>query len=144
MDSTGPALDTVLVPRAGRTPTSGTHPEGVRADRPQPGDVLSVTLEMHDAVTVVRLDGPVCAYTAGHLDTQLRELQHAGRHHLEIDASEVRPLCSAGVEVLLAHERRCTERGGDMVIRDPRPGVQRVLDVLSLQRLLGPVAIAQP
>ena len=110
-------------------------------DHPQPQDVLDVTVELHEHVTVVALDGPVCAFTADHLDAELDKLEQLGRHRLVIDASNVRPLCADGIEVLLDHEQRCTARGGDLVVRDPRPGARRVLDVLSLQRLVMPVGV---
>lgn len=115
--------------------TAWIFPPSTDDDRPQPHDVLSVSVEMHDAHTVVHLDGPVCAYTAPHLDTELRLLEDTGRTRLVIDAGGVGALCTAGVDVLLAHEQRCAERGGDLVIRDLRAGARRVLDVLSLDRL---------
>ena len=107
-----------------------------------PHDVLSVRTELLDLSTVVELDGPVCAYTAPHLDAELTQLEAAGRHRVVIDASKVRTLCTDGIDVLLDHERRCSDRGGDLVLRDARPSARRVLDILSLQRLLGPVAAA--
>lgn len=108
-----------------------------------PHDVLSVRMELLDRSTIVELDGPVCAYTASHLDAELTQLEATGRHRVVIDASKVRTLCTDGVDVLLDHERRFVDQGGDLVLRDARPSARRVLDVLSLQRLLGPV-VATP
>jgi anti-anti-sigma factor len=110
--------------------------------RPRPCDVLTVRTELLDRSTVVALDGPVCAYTASHLDAELTHLEASGRHRVVIDASKVRTLCTDGVDVLVDHERRCHDLGGDLVVRDARPSARRVLDVLSLQRLLGPLAAA--
>lgn len=104
-----------------------------------PHDVLSVRTELLERSTVVELDGPVCAYTAPHLDAELTQLGADGHHRVVIDASKVRTLCTHGIDVLLDHERRCIDKGGDLVVRDARPSARRVLDVLSLQRLLGPV-----
>ena len=106
------------------------------AVRPLPHDVLSVTFERHDVHTVVRLEGPVCAYTAPHLDSELRKLEDAGRTRLVIDASGVGARCADGVDVLVDHEQRCLDRGGDLVLRDLRPGARRVLDILSLDRMV--------
>jgi anti-anti-sigma factor len=108
-----------------------------------PHDVLSVRTELIDLSTVVELDGPVCAFTAPHLDAELTQLGAAGRHRVVTDASKVRTLCTDGIDVLLDHERRCIDQGGDLVVRDARPSARRVLDILSLQRLLGPV-VATP
>lgn len=108
--------------------------------RPQPHDILAVRTTVEDGVAVVELDGPVCAYTADHLDAELAKLVDDGPLRLVIDASNVRPLCSDGIDVLLAHEERCAARGGDLVLRGLRPGAQRVLDVLDLRRLVAPLA----
>ena len=116
--------------------TSWIFATTAEGDRPRPQDVLSVTFEMHDAHTVVGLDGPLCAYTAELLDTELRTLEDAGRHRLVIDASKIEALCLDGVDVLLAHQVRCVAHGGDLVLRDPRPGALRVLEVLSLEHLV--------
>lgn len=113
-----------------------------RASIALPHDVLSVRTALLDLSTIVELDGPVCAYTAPHLDAELSQLEAAGRHRMVIDASKVRTLCTDGVDVLVDHERRCSDRGGDLVVRDARPSARRVLDVLSLQRLLAPVVPA--
>lgn len=115
--------------------TSWIFATTAEGDRPLPQDVLSVTFELHDAHTVVGLEGPLCAYTADLLATELRTLEDAGRHRLVIDASRVEALCLDGVDVLLAHQARCVEHGGDLVIRDPRPGALRVLEVLGLEHL---------
>jgi anti-anti-sigma factor len=109
--------------------------------RPEPHDVLSVRATVDDQVTVVQLDGPVCAYTADHLDAELAKLEAAGQHRLVIDARNVRPLCLDGIDVLVAHEQRCTAEGGNLVVRHLRPAAQRVLDVLSLQHLAAPLAV---
>lgn len=109
-------------------------------DRPLPHDVLSVSVEMHGPQSVVHLDGPLCAYTAPHLDAELRKLEDAGRTRLVIDASGVGVLCSDGVDVLVDHEQRCADLGGELFIRGLRAGARRVLDVLSLDRLVASVA----
>lgn len=108
-------------------------------DLPAPLDVLTVTLEMSEHVTVVQLDGPVCAYTAPYLDAELSHVEETGRNKLVIDASRVRTLSSAGLEVLVDHARRCDERGGDLVIRNPSSLARRVLGICRLERLLAPL-----
>jgi anti-anti-sigma factor len=114
-------------------------------DRQAPVDVLTVTLEMSDNVTVVQLAGPVCAYTAPYLDAELCQVEETGRTRLVIDASGVRTLSSDGLDVLEDHARRCDERGGDLVIRNPSSLARRVLDICRLDGLLAPLeAMAAP
>lgn len=101
-------------------------------------DVLSTTLEMHDANTVVLLDGPVCAYTAPHLDAVLRQIGAVDRHRIVIDASCVHTMSSDGLRVLVDHAERCEAAGGELVVRNPTRVTSRVLDICGLGRLAAP------
>ena len=103
--------------------------------RPAPLDVLSVTFELRAGVTFVELAGPVCAYTAPYLDTQLREVLPTSGHHVVVDASRVRTMSSDGLEVLVDHAARHRAAGGDFVLRDPSPITRRVLSLTDLDRL---------
>jgi anti-anti-sigma factor len=113
-------------------------------DRRAPLDELTVTLEMSDNVTVVQLAGPLCAYTAPYLDAELCQVEDAGRNRLVIDASDVRTLSSDGLDVLEHHARRCDERGGDLVIRNPSSLARRVLAICHLDGLLAPLGAVAP
>ena len=111
---------------------------GAAEGQPSPADFLSITLEMHDANTVVRLEGVVCAYTAPHLDGELRQIEAVDRHRLIVDARAVRTMSSDGLAVLLDHADRCTREGGELVVRDPSPVTRRVLSVCGLEHLAEP------
>ena len=97
-----------------------------------PGDELSITLEDEGNAHVVVLSGPVCAYTADHLDAELTQFEGTTGHDIVIDASAVHTLSSAGIEVLVAHGDRCRTQGGSLAIRNPSPVIRRVLDVVGL------------
>ncbi len=101
-------------------------------------DVLAVSLEMHGRTTVVSLRGPVCAFTAPHLDTELALVADADRHWLVIDAAEVGTLSSDGVSVLVEHAQRCRRAGGNLVVRNPSRITRRVLTICGLDELLEP------
>jgi len=117
-------------------------PSTLTGTEPSASGVLSITLEMHDANTVLLLDGPVCAYTAPHLDAELRQIEAVDRHRLVVDASRVHTLTSDGLEVLVEHAARCAAAGGELVVRNPSPLTSRVLAVCGLEWLAerGPVS----
>jgi anti-anti-sigma factor len=109
--------------------------DGRPSSPPQASEVLAVTFQMHEANTVVILDGPVCAHTAPHLDAELRQIEAVDRHRLVIDARGVPTLSSHGVEVLVDHASRCAAAGGELVVRDPSPITRRVLEICALADL---------
>lgn len=112
-------------------------PSGDSDGDPSAADTLAITLEMHDANTVLILEGPVCAYTAPHLDAELRQIEAVDRHRLIVDASRVHTMSTDGVDVLVEHAARCEAAGGELVLRDPSPVTKRVLALCGLDRLTG-------
>ncbi len=111
---------------------------GTEAEQVSPVDVLTVDLEMHDRTTVVTLSGPVCAYTAPHLDAELQRIEDVDRHCIVIDARAVHTMSTDGLEVLVDHAERCRRSGGSLVIRAASPVTRRVLAICHLQDLLEP------
>lgn len=117
--------------------TTWVFPAADESDDRHPSDSLSVTIEMRDDVTVVGLDGPVCVFTAPHLDAELDRVQAAGRNRLLVDTSRIRTMSTDGLDVLVRHAQRCAADGGDLLLRDPSPVTRRVVDVCGLNSLLG-------
>lgn len=118
--------------------TSWVFPVSSDDGAPSPADYLSITLEMHDATTIVILEGVVCAYTSPHLDAELRHIEAVDRHRLIVDAQALRTLTSDGLDVLLDHADRCAGAGGELVLREPSPVTRRVLSVCDLEELVEP------
>ena len=109
---------------------------------PAPLDVLSIIFEVQDDATVVRLEGPVCAFTAPHLDTELAKVEASAQHRLVVDTSRVRTLSSDGLSVLVSHAERHESAGGELLIHDPSPITRRVLSLSGLERLSRPAPVA--
>ncbi len=101
-------------------------------------DVLRIDLEMHDRTTIVSLAGPVCAYTAPHLDAELQRIEDADRHHVVVDAGAVHTMSTDGLAVLVEHAERCRRSGGSLRIRHASPVTLRVLSICHL------LAMAEP
>lgn len=118
--------------------TSWIFPAPSDDGAPRPADYLSITLEMHDANTIVVLEGVVCAYTSPHLDAELRNVEAVDRHRLIVDARAVRTMTSSGLSVLVEHAARCAAAGGELVIREPSPVTRRVLALCDLEQLSEP------
>ena len=99
-------------------------------------DVLDITMRFEGDVTLCVLDGPVCAYTAPSLDEWLAQLHDNGRHRVIVDASHVGSLSTDAVEVLVDHARRCEDAGGQLQVRSPSSGAERVLQLCDALHLV--------
>ena len=116
--------------------TSWIFPTATEAEHVSPADVLTVDLEMHERTTIVALAGPVCAYTAPHLDAELHRIEDVDRHQIVVDARAVHTMSTDGVAVLAEHAERCCRAGGSLVIRDASPVTLRVLSICQLLDLV--------
>ncbi len=111
---------------------------GDDAEHVAPTDVLRIDIEMHERTTIVSLAGPVCAYTAPHLDAELARIEAADRHRVVVDARTVHTMSTDGLAVLVDHAERCRRSGGSLVIRHASPAARRVLSICQLQALVEP------
>jgi anti-sigma B factor antagonist len=57
---------------------------------------------------------------------------------IRVDFTEVQFLDSAGISALLKCWQRAEDRGRELVVVDPRPGVRRILEITGVFRLLCP------
>ncbi|TCB98586.1 anti-sigma factor antagonist [Micromonospora zingiberis] len=94
-------------------------------------------------------DDAVCIHAAGVIDiatvAALRAALWAApaRPELRVDLSEVRLLSAAGVRALVAARLRVRAQGGELVLVDPPPMVDRVLRATGLRRVI-PIIEAAP
>ncbi|RIV41293.1 STAS domain-containing protein [Micromonospora radicis] len=94
-------------------------------------------------------DEAVCVHPVGVVDIATVAAFRAAlwaappRRELRVDLSEVRLLSAAGVRALVAARLRVRARGGELVLVDPPPVVERVLRATGLRRVI-PVVEAAP
>jgi len=114
---------------------------------------LNVSSRFHDDHTVVTIYGEIDLYTAPRLHSELAAVLAEGTPaRLVIDMSGVEFCDSTGMNVLLSCLRRMRERGGELEIAAPRPGVRKILQVTGLDSVftlvdvtsLGPAKPAVP
>ena len=87
----------------------------------------------HGDQTVLALAGEIDLYTAPRLQRELTAALSAADHpRLIIDMSAVEFCDSTGMNVLLAAHRLARERGGELALAAPRPGVRKILEVTGL------------
>lgn len=96
---------------------------------PAEGQLLNVWAEIHPRVTRVVLDGPVCAFTAPHLEAELWRIVACDRDQIEIDARNATVFTSDGVDVLQRLRDGLSDRGGRVWISSLSRITQRVLEI---------------
>ena len=93
---------------------------------------LVVTLTWMWPEALVIVVGEVDHFTVGMLSRRLTEAVSAGADKVTLDASGISFLGAAGIRSLATAARSLRERGGDLVVLDARPALQRVLVLLGL------------
>lgn len=101
-----------------------------------PREVLDITLRFDGDVTVCRLEGPLCAYTAPVLDAWLDQLHRNGRHRVVVDAGGLDSLSGDGVDVLLDHAARLAATGGCLRVRRTSIAARQVLRLCGAEHLV--------
>lgn len=99
---------------------------------------LRISSEVDGDMTLVRLAGELDLATADQLREQVRSIVAAGSgvRRLVIDLAGLEFLDVTGLGTLLEAGRRMSEKGGTLVLRQPRRMVVRMLSLLSLDDAL--------
>jgi anti-sigma B factor antagonist len=109
---------------------------------------LNVSSRFHDDHTIVTIAGEIDLYTAPRLHSELGAVLVDGMPtRVVIDMSGVGFCDSTGMNVLLSCLRRVRERGGELEIASPRPGVRKILQVTGLDSvftLVDDAAVTRP
>ncbi len=101
-------------------------------------------------VETIVSDGAVCVRAVGVIDIATVAAFRAAlwaapaRPELRVDLSDVRVLSAAGVRTLVAARLWVRAQGGDLVLLDPPPVVERVLRATGLRRVIPVVVDSAP
>jgi anti-sigma B factor antagonist len=111
----------------------------VRGNEPRGGEVLNVHSEYGGpGRLVVRVRGAVDMATHAELGTALdAALAADALRELVVDLEDVTFLDSSGVRVLLEARIAAAAHDARLVVRNPQPIVERVLQITSVAELLG-------
>jgi anti-anti-sigma regulatory factor len=111
----------------------------IPANEPQDDDLppLMIVLDQpHVADRRIRVDGPVDAMTAPHLDIELRNRTHGGTRGLTVDLTGVTHLASAGVTVLHEAAARHHDAGEPLLLYAPAGSpAQHILSLVALHHV---------
>ncbi len=101
-----------------------------------------VETTVFDEVVCVRVAGVVDVATVAAFRAALWAAP--ARPELRVDLSELLMLSAAGVRALIAARLRVRAQGGELVLVDPSPVVERVLRATGLRRVIPVVVGAAP
>ena len=93
---------------------------------------------------VLNVEGRVDALTAPDLDRQLEALGEEGPATIIVDLGGTTYISSSGLRVLLLAHRREAQRGGQLVLRNPPPKIQRVMCMCGFDRVFNIVCESEP
>ena len=85
-----------------------------------------------ELLVVGRMDG----YWSRHLEEAIDELMREGIHSVRVNLSKTEYISSAGIRVLMHALKQLSTVGGTLLVIDPSPAVQKVLDLAGLKKLL--------
>ena len=97
---------------------------------------MELTRRLHDDVLVLEVDGRIDSYWSDHLDAALDEAVREGYHQVAVDAARVSFLSSAGIGVLMKHQKELTRIGGSFSVINASVPVAAVLRITRLSDLL--------
>jgi anti-anti-sigma factor len=98
---------------------------------------MKMTVEQReDAITRITLDGRLDLQGTREIDQKLAHATSTGAMNVVIDLSLVSFIASNGIHSLVTAARAQAARGGRVVLVRPRPMVQRVLEILGIEKVV--------
>ena len=101
--------------------------------KPRPGEFLVETVRVEGG-SVVSVRGELDISSAPAFKQALDGARASDACTLVVDLAGLEFIDSTGLRVLLAGKQRAAAGGGDLLIRNPRAQVRRLLELLSAER----------
>ena len=99
-------------------------------------DTFSATVDETDGCAVVSLCGELDLASAPELRACLESLLEGGAHSVVIDLEGLAFCDSTGISALVRAVNQARRGGRRLVLRRPRPGVRRVLEITGVTSVL--------
>lgn len=99
-------------------------------------DVLEIAVDTASGNARVDVSGEIDSSTSPQLAEAIDRAMRANTRRVEIDASAVTFIDSAGLRVLVAAQRAAEEEGRHIAIVDPSETTQRLLEITGLTEYL--------
>jgi anti-sigma B factor antagonist len=87
-------------------------------------------------IRLIKLIGKFDIIGTGEIETKFTDYCSGDNVHVIADLSEVNFLASIGIRLLMLTAKSVTKRGGKMVILNPIPDVQHVLEVTGIPAII--------
>ncbi len=97
---------------------------------------MEIQSELHQQTIVISLTGSFDALTADHVRSTIGRQFDEGQQQVVLDMSRVHFMSSSGVRVLLEMLKTGRGMGGDLRLAGAQPGIQRVLEISGLVRII--------
>lgn len=97
---------------------------------------LDISVRKSDQVCIVAIAGSIDAFTAGQITECLVERIDGGDIWIVLDLTQVAFMSSAGLRIFLAAWQQIRRAGGNLHLAGARAGVDRVLDMAGLYKIM--------
>jgi len=92
--------------------------------------------KLDNDIRLIKLSGKLDIVGTGEIETKFTGYCAGDKIHVIVDLSEVSFLASAGIRLLMLTAKSVAKRGGKMVILNPIPNVQHVLEVTGIPAII--------
>jgi anti-sigma B factor antagonist len=91
---------------------------------------IQFSISQHDKVSVITLEGRILSELD--LDSIKQTLEHSSAHNFVFDLSNLTHTNSSGIAFIIRIMTRARINGGDVVLANPNPGIQKLIDISKL------------
>jgi anti-anti-sigma factor len=92
--------------------------------------------ELDHLIRIIKLDGKLDITGTGEIETKLAAYCEGENARVILDLSTVDFLASIGIRLLTLTAKSVASRGGKMVLLNPTPDVQHVLEITGIQAII--------
>ena len=101
-------------------------------DQAAPPDEFRIDVATVAATGVVSVAGDIDLHSCRRLREELTGLIEGGVTSVVVDLARMDFVDSTGLDVLVGAQKRLRQRGGELVLRSPRPAARKVLEITRL------------
>lgn len=92
--------------------------------------------ELENGIRLIKLSGKLDIDGTGEIETRFREYCSGEKARVAVDLSGVDFLASIGIRLLTLTAKSIASRGGRMVLLNPTPDVQNVLEITGIPAVI--------
>lgn len=97
---------------------------------------MQIEVNHIEGKAVVTIRGDLDALTTPEATQYLESLVEAGNVNLIVDLGQVNYMSSAGLRMILVTLKKSREKGGDLRLAAPNPGVEKILEITGFDNII--------